>query len=150
MSTRDLTFLALRDTFDYYHIGGLDSLYRRVASACLAHGVGVRFLHYGYDCGEERTTESGVLVHRVRRFRDALEVLDSGDGPVIVNAINRTDRPAFMRFRRARRSRAFHIVYSIHSESRLRRELHMLESLLTPFSGTGLALSPRLALSSWF
>ncbi len=140
-----LTIVGLRDTFDYYHVGGLDSFYRRTAFACLAQGVEVLFLHYGHTKKEEQRTESGVVVRRVRDFKEALELLDSYDGPVIVNAIHRSDRPAFMQFRRARKERSFHIVYSVYSESRLRRELYMMESLLAPFNGTGLALSPRLA-----
>ena len=140
-----IVFLGLRDTFDYHHIGGLDSFYRRVAASCVVHGVEVQYVLYGYAVSETHSPTDGVTVIRTCSFRDALEALDSTAGPVVVNAIRRRDRPAFMLFRRSRQRRSFHMVYSLYSESRVRRELYMLESTLLPYNGTALALSPRLA-----
>jgi len=141
-----ITFFGLFDTFDYHHLGGMDSFYRRLAEVLLRERHEVTFLHYGSNVEKTESPRAGLTLVYLRNFRDTLEYLDGSDGPVVVNAIHRKDRIAFICYRKSRPTRMFHMVYSVYSESSLKRTLYMLESRILPYNGLGLCVSPRLTL----
>lgn len=139
-----VTFLGLVNTFDYCHLGGLDSLYRRFAGLLGQNGWRVTFLHYGSHSEYRKEVRNGIDIIYVRDFSAALSIMNQSDGPVVVNAVCRSDRLRFVRYRWKHRRKRFHMVYSVFPENMLRRNLYLLESIVYPYNGIGICLSKRL------
>ncbi len=141
-----IAFFGLKNSFDFYHIGGMDSLARRLAIGLAELGDQVEFVHYG--AGQEKTEQhrGGITIHHFKKFNDALKHLVASECDHVVSIYLRPrDRLTYARFRRTHgRSIRFHCIYSCWHELRFRRELFFAEARLFPFNGTLFCVSPRI------
>jgi len=147
-----IAFFGLKNSFDFYHIGGMDSLVRRLAAGLYDAGEKVGLVHYG-DC-EDKTVDAGngIELHYFRSLAKALAHLEGGYDHVVSIYLRPQDRIAYARFRRDRRNQIrFHHVFSCWNESWVKRELMFADARLFPFNGTVFCLSQRLhgRVSKW-
>jgi len=141
-----IVFLGLKNSFDFYHIGGMDSLVRRLALGLAELGNQVEFVHY--DADQEKTEQNchRITIHHFRKFNDALKHLVASECDHVVSIYLRPrDRLNYACFRRTHRgSIRFHCICSCWHEVRFRRELFFAEARLFPFNGTLFCVSPRI------
>ena len=142
-----IRFFGVTNSFDYHHIGGTDSFFRRIGADLCRRGHTVAFVHYGgpVDAEESSSPIAGLRIKRFRHFESALEELSRESGPVFVNAIRARDRLRFIRFRRRlARQIGFFMVYSMYAETWSGRWKHFLESRIYPYNAGTLCMSQRL------
>ncbi len=146
MARMNIAFLGFDRSIDFAHIGGMDSLVRRLALRLAELGDQIEFVHY--DAEEEKSERpcDGIELRYFKRLDDALEHLVSSDCDHVVSIYLRPrERLAYARFRRAqKKSIWFHHVYSCWHESRIKRELLFAEARRFPFNGTLFCISPRI------
>jgi len=140
-----VAFSGVLDSFDYHHVGGMDSLTRRLALGMLERGHTVDFIHFNApEARTERPTEGLKLIY-TRTFMDALEIYGDSYDHIVTIFMPLKYRLAFSRFRRENRAKVkFHLVLSGWPESGGRRFVRFLEPRLAPYNGTIFCLSPRL------
>ena len=140
-----IAFWGLYWSFDYHHIGGMDSLARRLGGELVRRGQEVDFVHFGAPQEEkEEDTPEGIRLRYYRTFEDGLQALAGHYDNVLTIYIPPRQRLPYARFRQreAQRTR-FHISYAGWPESRLKRELLFLEARLVPYNGYLFCVSPR-------
>lgn len=139
-----IAFFGLYGSFDYHHIGGTDSLVRRLAFELVRRGKQVDFVHFGAPKEEEMETTEGVRLRYYRAFQNALKALTGQYDHVITIYVIPKCRPAYARFRRQETNRTqFHFLFTAWPEWRPKRELLFLESRLMPYNGRLFCVSTR-------
>lgn len=139
-----IAFFGRYGSFDHGHIGGTNSLVRRLSTEL------VRRWHFQVDhvlygqATREITHLPGLRSRYYRTLSEALEVLTEYDHVVTIYLPPR-DLLTYMHFRaRHRRITQFHMLYQIWPESAVKRELMFALNRVIPFSGRSFAISPRL------
>ncbi len=139
-----LAFFGLYGSFDHHHIGGMDSIARRLAGELVRRGNKVDFVHFGATRQMEELTAGGICVHYHDKFEDALRTLSEQYDHVLTIYVPPKQRLAFARFRQLQGKRTrFHRLYAAWPESWAKRELMFLESYLIPYNGCLFCLSLR-------
>ncbi len=140
-----IAFFGLANTVNFHHIGGLDSLVRRLSLALAEMGDEVELIHYGAQHDEEDCFGPRVVQRYFQSLGSALQHVRKHSEHVVSFYLLPRDRPAFARFRRRhRKSMTFHHLYSVLSESGLKKRLLFADARISPFNGRLFCISPRL------
>jgi glycosyltransferase involved in cell wall biosynthesis len=132
-------------SFDFRQIGGTDSFFRRLAVELCRRGHTIEFVHYACEQEGEANPIPNLRVKKFTSFGDALADLAAASGPVLVNAVNASDRLHFIRFRRRMRGTIdFYMVYSLFAHTLVGRLKHFLEAVLYPYQPGTICMSHRL------
>ncbi|MFB3905891.1 MAG: glycosyltransferase [Acidobacteriota bacterium] len=141
----NLAFFGAYKSFDYYHIGGIDSLARRLATGLISAGDAVSFVHFGAPTVREEVTPEGIALLYFRKFSDSLAALSEKHSDVLTVYIPRKHRLEFARFRFIARKRTrFHFLFCGWPEQAWRRYLALLDLRILPNNGMCFCVSPRL------
>jgi len=148
-----IVFIGFKDSFDYNHIGGTDSIVRRLANELANLGDSVHFVHYGATTNKGCCIDQKICLKYFKTFSEALKYLKSIEcGHVVSIYLKCQDRLHFARFRRSQKERfRFHHIYSGWNDLRLKRELLFAEARCFPFDGKLFCLSQRIytCVSKW-
>ncbi len=147
-----IAFFGLENSFDYHHIGGTDSIVRRLALCLAACGDEVGLVFYGCAETDHGSIQPGICVSRHQQLSSALDDLRANYDHVVSIYVKSADRIMFARFRKKyARQMLFHRFYMDWHESRLKRTLLFAEARVCPFNGYLFCVSPRLHrfVSSW-
>jgi glycosyltransferase involved in cell wall biosynthesis len=140
-----IAFFGLADSFDPRHIGGTNSIVRRIAAALAAMGDEVDLVLYGCDHDATESIGERVEVLRFRVFDDALRALKGDYRHVITVYLKPHDRLIYAWFRKSHAGRiVFHHFYVDWRPSSLRRKVFFAEAQLVPFNGWLFCISPRI------
>ena len=147
-----IAFLGDYRSFDYYHIGGTDSIARRLGGELARRGEEIDFIHFG--CLNERTetTQEGITLRYFYMMSDALEFMAGVYDHVLTFHVPPAQRPIWIRFRWKEMHRTrFHLYYFGWPEKWLRRMPGFAEARLFPYNGMLFCISPRIYqyVSSW-
>jgi glycosyltransferase involved in cell wall biosynthesis len=147
-----IAFFGYTGAFDHRHIGGVESIIRRLTTPLAAMGDEVSFILYG--CPENRDVEVGPGVNQrsFTTFEEAVGVIKAEYDHVVSVYLKPFDRIRYAAFRRKYNdSVLFHHLYCVWHESRPKRELLFSFARIVPYSGTIFCVSPRLHryVSSW-
>ncbi len=147
-----IAFFTSVNQINFNHVGGLDSLARRLAIPLAESGDMIYYVHYG--AAKSECVEEAPRVHQVycKTFEEACEFLASHCDDVVSFYLMPKDRLTYARFRRSQGNNVrFHHYYSVWNESRLKRELLFAEARLFPFNGCLFSVSPRFdkLVSTW-
>jgi len=133
--------------FDYHHIGGTDSIIRRLAHQLVSiEDVSVDLITYGHE-GSPTTRE--YHAHRLssQKFTsltNAFSVISDYDHVIVVYVLPK-DRLFLSRFRRQTKHRIkYHMLWQSWPDLFTKRMLMFSDALLMPFNGISFAVSPRL------
>jgi len=139
-----IAFFGLYGSFDFYHIGGTDSITRRLGFELIRRGEDVAFVHFDAPKDRLEVTSEGLSLNYYSTFEDSLRFLAERCDHVVTIYIPRKLRLAYARFRKREAQRArFHFLYFGWPESRLKRELLFLEARRAPYNGNLFCVSPR-------
>jgi glycosyltransferase involved in cell wall biosynthesis len=139
-----LAFFGLCGSFDYRHIGGMDSIVRRLGCELVKRGIKVDFVHFGAPEEREEDTSEGIHLRYYRSFKESLQALAGRYDHVLTIYVPPKQRPVYARFRHREAQRIrFHLLYAGWPESLLKRELLFMESRLMPYNGYLFCISPR-------
>ncbi|MDT8308004.1 MAG: hypothetical protein RQ866_00625 [Bacteroidales bacterium] len=147
-----IAFFCYDNQVNYHHVGGMDSLVRRLAHALIKLGDQVDIVHYGSDNYQSEQLCDGIKQLHFCDFEDACQFLSEECDDVLSIHLRRADRIKYAKFRRQWQNKVrFHHIYSVWNESRIKRELLFSEARLFPFNGCLFCLSPRFykTVSRW-
>ena len=147
-----IAFFGLYESFDYYRIGGTDSIARRLAVELRARGEQVEFVHFGAPTCREETAPESIALRYYQAFDESLKALANQCDHIITIYVPPKYHLAYARFRWKTKSRArFHFLYSVWPSSRAKRRLLSAELRIAPYNGHLLCISPRLcrSVSQW-
>ena len=139
-----IAFFGRHGSFDYDHIGGTNSLVRRLSTELVQKWhFQVDYVLYG-EATREINHLPGLRSRYFYKLSEALEALSEYDHIVTVY-LPPKDFLTYIHLRRryAKRTR-FHILYQVWPESVVKRELMFGLNRLIPFNGRSFAISPRL------
>ena len=141
-----IAFFGLAFSFDFYHIGGTESLTRRIALRLAELGEQVEFVYYGAPEDKSEQPRDGIVLLYFRCLDDALAHIARVDCDHVISIyLLPRDRLTYAQFRRRRGSTIrFHHIYLGWNESRIRRTIYFAEAQLLPFNGTLFCVSPRI------
>ncbi len=139
-----IAFFGKNGSFDFYHIGGTDSIIRRLSFYLTELGDEVGFIHYGCKNNNELTPHQGIKILKFKLLNDAMEHLNRYYDHVISIYIAPIDRLSYAAFRRANAQLKYHHLYQNWSEYSLKRKLNFAEAQIFPFNGCLFCVSPRI------
>lgn len=139
-----IAFFGRHGSFDHGHIGGTNSLVRRLSTEIVRRWHSqVDYVLYG-QAAREITHLPGLRSRYYRTLNEALDVLTEYDH-VITIYLPPKDLLTYMHFRAThRRKNQFHMLYQIWPEFAVKRELMFALNRLIPDNGRSFAISPRL------
>ena len=119
-----IAFFGSYQCFDYYHIGGCDSIARRLGAELAKRGVKVDFVHF--NCPKEvvETTPEEITLRYFRTLEATLEHLSGRYDHILNFHVPFKQRLAWMRFRRQESKRTrfhIHIMFTGWHENPLTR-----------------------------
>jgi glycosyltransferase involved in cell wall biosynthesis len=147
-----IAFLGFKNSFSFDHIGGTDSIVRRMALRLAELGDETGLISYG--CSQntcQRLTER-IKISKFKTLSDSLEALKQQYEHVITVYLKPADRLAYAMFRKSQQhGMRFHRFYMDWNESPLKRRLLFAEARLFPFNGYLFCVSPRIyrGVSKW-
>lgn len=147
-----IAFLGYINSFDFYHIGGTDSIVRRLASNLAETGDHVTFVHYGCDIFERVKVNDRIEILRFPTFQQSLQALDGQYDHVVSIYLKAIDRLIYAKFRRTQlKGTLFHHFYMDWRPSIFKRKIFFSEARIAPFNGRLFCISPRIyrAVSKW-
>ncbi len=140
-----IAFLSLNGTCDYFHIGGVESIVRRLSDALADAGERISLIQYGTEQDGRSDVRFGVSHVSFRTLEGALDEIRSNHDHVVSIYLRPEDRIRYARFRRKASTHIrFHHLYTIWHEQRLRRGFVFAEARLVPFNGCLFCISPRM------
>jgi glycosyltransferase involved in cell wall biosynthesis len=138
-----IAFWGLQGSFDYHHIGGMDSLTRRLGVELAQRGMNVDFVHFGASERRSEEVRDGLRLHYYREFANSLSALRRYDHVVTIY-IPPKERIAYAHFRQREADHTrFHLIYAGWPESWIKRQLLFIEARLRPYNGYLFCISPR-------
>ncbi len=141
----NIAFLGYKDSFNYNHVGGTDSLVRRIALALADQGDTVDLVLYGGNERSRDTIGHGVTQSTFTDLGQACNHLKATSDHVVSIYLKPADRLHYARFRKGvAGGLVFHHFYSTWNESFAKRQLLFAEARIWPFNGCLFCLSPRL------
>lgn len=136
-------FLGLKQAFDYFQIGGVESFVRRVAVQMVQEGNEVDYVLYGDKENREISPHPGLRLRCFKSFKDALDAIKGYDHVVAIYLFPK-DRLKYALFRKRNcKSAVFHFIYFSWPDSSLKRKLYFSEARLVPYNGKLLCISKR-------
>lgn len=142
-----IAFFGLQQAFDYNHIGGSESITRRLAKE-LTQDADVDAVDYVLFHAPRAETQEVMRRVRVRCFEtyaDAAKALLDGYDHVVSVYVSPPERIPFMAFRARYQHRIrFHAFVTMWRRSKLKRSLLTADLQLVPLNGAMFAISPRL------
>jgi glycosyltransferase involved in cell wall biosynthesis len=140
-----IAIFGLFGSFDYYQIGGLESISRRIANGLIQKGHQVDFVTYGAPATTHTVTESGIGIDAFATLQEALDNLIHKYEHVLTMYLRPLDRLRFLMFRqRNNRRLSFHQVFFNWPDSPWKRKAACLDARLYPFNGRLFCISPRI------
>lgn len=138
-----VAFLGLRSSFDYYQIGGTESVVRRLAKGMIGEGDEVDYIAFGAQDEGIISPMSKLRLHYVKSFEQALALLLGGYDHVVSLYLSPWVRLRYLWFRLVHRERCkFYTFHFSMSSNFLKKELRWLDSKVG-FDGV-FVISPRL------
>jgi glycosyltransferase involved in cell wall biosynthesis len=142
-----IAFFGLQQAFDYNHIGGSESITRRLARE-LTQDADVDAADYVLFHARRTETQEVMPKVRVRYFEayaDAAKALLDGYDHVVSIYLSPPERIPFMAFRARYQHRIrFHAFVTMWRRSRWKRLLLTIDLQFMPLNGAMFAISPRL------
>ena len=142
-----IAFFGLQAAFDYSHIGGSESITRRLAKKMIqdADIETVDYVLYHAACTETQEVMPKVRVRYFETYAEAERALLDGYNHVVSVYVSPTERLPFMAFRaRNQQSIQFHAFVTMWRRSWLKRLLLTTDFQIVPLNGAMFAISPRL------
>lgn len=139
-----LAFLGVKNSFDFFHIGGVESFLRRLSYHLIRHGDTVDYICYGGEEEKEISPQQGLTLKYLRSFNDALDVIERHYDHIIPIYLQRKDRSKFASFRKKfSKNVYFHFIYFSWPDSLIKRKLYFSEARLFPYNGKLFCISKR-------
>jgi glycosyltransferase involved in cell wall biosynthesis len=148
----NIAFFGSYGAFDYFKIGGIESLTRRLAGELLRRGHRVGFVVYGAPTTGDEIAGAGINLHYRPTLKAALATIAHSYDQVLTLYLHPRDRLIYLQFRRAQRHRlCFHRLCNGWPDSSLKRWASNLDARLYPFNGRLFCISLRIkkAVSQW-
>ncbi len=148
-----IAFCGAYQSFDYYHVGGMDSFTRRLAVELICKGHNVSFVHFSAPHEKSEITSEGIKIVYFTRFVDALQFISGDFHHILTIYVPPRHWPAWVHFRKKEcRHICFHRLYSGWPEGWIKRSMGFSEAVIMPYNGTLFCVSPRLKryISKWF
>lgn len=147
-----IAFFGSYRSFDYHHIGGVDSIARRLGVGLVGRGEDIDFVHF--NCPKETSeivSERFTLCY-FHSLSSALEHTAGKYDHVLNFHVPLRQRLRWIRFRRRESKRTrFHIMFTGWHENPVRRLRTFVEAKIEPYNGTHFCISPRIYryVASW-
>ncbi len=142
-----IAFFGLQSAFDYHHIGGSESLTRRLAKQLTQDNdvEAVDYVLFHAPCTDDRVVLPKVHVRYFSTYSDAAKALLEGYDHVVSLHLSRAERIAYAAFRARYGHRLmFHAFRTTWPRSLAKRLLMFADLQLVPLNGCAFAISPRL------
>ena len=139
--TPHIIFYGYYKSFNYYKIGGLESLYRRMALMLTDQGCKVSFVFYGGDLEENHQITNLLSLRYFKKFSISLSYLINEASLVFDNYLLKKDRIIYdlFRIKHNQELRFGHIYAGV--PKRMVQKLHYIRRKSIPFNGPVLSLS---------
>ncbi len=138
-----IAFIGLKNSFDFNHIGGVESFVRRLAVQMAQQGNDVDYILYGDKENREISLQPGLHLRYFKSFKEALDAIKGYDHVVAIYLLPK-DRLQYAFFRkRNSKSTSFHFIYFSWPDSLLKRKLYFYEARLAPWNGKLFCISQR-------
>ena len=142
-----IAFFGQQSAFDYNHIGGSESITRRLAKqlteTCDSEGVDYVLFHAPRT--EEQIVTPRVRVRYFQTYAEAARALLAGYDHVVSLHLPRQERARYALFRAMQHHRLkFHAFRTMFNPSAAKRLLGLVDLVLSPLNGTLFVISPRL------
>jgi len=145
MKKLKIAFFGLWPAFNHEHIGGTNSIIRRLSVCLKARGDDIAFVYYGCQTNKNEMGENGIKIIYCKNVSDSLKVLSNGFDHVLSIYLLPKDRLSYVFFRKINSHKIhFHHLYLSWNESHLKRQLMFAEARLFPYNGTLFCISPRI------
>jgi glycosyltransferase involved in cell wall biosynthesis len=142
-----IAIVSYYNAFDYWGIGGTESLTRRLAHGFVEEGDRVDFLFYGWQGPQlPQPSHPCIMLYYFNKFTELLDFIKTSDfDHLITGYIRREDRLRYTLFRRAFRKKIhFHMLHLGWHPKAWGRILRLFEICLAPYNGFIFTVSPRL------
>jgi glycosyltransferase involved in cell wall biosynthesis len=140
-----IAFFGLVNSFEFKHIGGVDSIIRRLSLSLAKLGDHVDLVLYGAAQNESHHIQENIQQKLFQTFIAALGWLKGQYDHIVCVYLKPWDRIRFAHFRKEQdKCTIFHHFYFGWNESRLKRELLFSEAKFWPFNGYLFCISPRI------
>ena len=140
-----IAFFGSYHSFDYYNIGGTDSIARRLAKELLSRDDEVAFIHFGSPLDKHEVASDGISLFYFRLIDHSLSSIAGNFDHIITIYIPPLYRHRWILFRKKESWRTrFHFLYTCRHESLAKRILGHAEARLFPYNGLLFCVSPRL------
>jgi glycosyltransferase involved in cell wall biosynthesis len=139
-----LAFLGVKNSFDYFQIGGVESFVRRISAQLIHCNTTVDYILYGAN--EEKTFRpyQGLTLKYFKLFKDALKTLNKNYDHIITIYLLPKHRANFATFRKNHTDKSiYHFIYFGWPDSIIKRKLYFAEAKLFPYNGKLFCISPR-------
>lgn len=139
-----LAFFGFKNSFDYFHIGGVESFLRRLSYHLICNGKAVDYICYGSEEEKEVSPYQGQTLKYFLSFDEALGAIERNYTHIIPVYLQRKDRKTFISFRK-KFSEAiyFHFIFFNWPDSLIKRKLYFSEARLFPYNGKLFCISKR-------
>jgi len=139
-----IAFLGLKDAFDYYKIGGVESFIRRITYQMTTHfGINIDYILYGAQ-GEKMVDINPKLKLRYfKRFEHALSVINAKYDHVITVYLFPKDKLKYAYFRRKNKNLSFHKILFSWSDNPVWKSYILAEAKIFPYNGQFFCISER-------
>jgi len=139
-----LCFLGLKESFDYFRVGGTESFVRRIATQMVKNGINVDYILYGNKENMELSPVPGITLRNFKSFEHALDAIYEKYEHVIMVYLPIKDRLKYSFLRRKNSSSIiFHFIYFGWTDSLIMRKLYFSDPRLFTYNGTLFCISKR-------
>ncbi|MFZ5908147.1 MAG: glycosyltransferase family 4 protein [Nitrospirota bacterium] len=139
-----LAFLGIKNSFDYFQIGGVESFVRRITKQLIHHNIEVDYIFYEANQEKAICPYQGLNLRYFKLFENALEVLDSSYDNVVEIYLLLKHRAKYASFRKNTAAKtSFHFIYFGWPDSLIKRKLYFSEARLFPYNGKLFCISKR-------
>lgn len=137
-------FLGLKNSFDYFQIGGTESFVRRISNELIQTGIKVDYILYG-NTENKKLEEFGITLKYFTSFDNAIKAIENEKYEQIVTIyLLPRDRIKYTLFRKRRDTQnIFHFIYFSWPDSLVKRYIYFYEARIFPFNGKLFCLSKR-------
>ena len=149
-----IAFWGVRETFDYFHISGFQSLVRRISLELIRKGIEVDYVMYGAEKSQEIEVRPNLRLRYFVNLKEAFDALCTFHYDHIVNVrlCSYWDRLKTIFLNQKLPSQTKYHYFSLGwPDSVIKRYLRFTEAILVSRKGRIICVSPRLfrALGKW-
>ena len=139
-----MAFLGLRESFDYFQIGGVESFIRRIILQIVRLGNEVEYILYGSDENKVLKPLPGLTLRYFKKLKDAFDLIPGNYDSIISLYFLPKDKLKFAFFRRRYNNLIkFHFIYFNWPDLVLKRKIYLLEPKIFPYNGKLFCISKR-------